>query len=1085
MRLRKSSMFLSALQKNISGFFLPLFIFMLLFLLEAGGVKAQTTPVKKTVLVLSPFQFDLATNLIAAQTMREEFGKATDLSLDVYYEYLDFNRFSDSAYQQKIFDLLIAKYKNKQVDLVVVGSETMLYLWLTQRAEILPNTPIVFFDVFTEHLNGLELPANMTGVSGTEDCTKSIRWFLDAMPEVNEVVLVMGAGKIEQGFFDHIQKLQENMKGQVKFTDLSGLPLAEISERVAKLPKTSIVFYHPMFEDAEGNKYRPLEAIRELTIVSSVPVMGGYDQFIGTGIIGGYMYSIDQQARDAAQISLRILRGETSSSVPIAKNQSDRFVFDHLALQRFDIPLSLLPTDSIVKNRQYSFWELYRAEIILVIASFTFLMFLVVILGITTKRLSQAKTALNHLNEDLESQVQERTAALSQNNRELELEIAERKQAEEQLRESEERFRSLLDSQEGNIMVLDFDGMHHYANQVSVSSIKGSVTTQDIIGKRLHDLYPARVADWQLEQTQRVFTTGQGFSGDFEVCMEDQISWWHLNLQPVRNGLGQVVHVMVNSFNITERKQMEDALRESESRFRGYFELPLGGRAITSPTKGWLDVNSELCDMLGYTKAELMQMTWAELTHPDDIAIDMAQFNRVMAGEIDGYTIGKRFIHKSGRSIHTHLAVQCMRHPDQTVDYFMALLLDITKLKQAEEEIKMLNATLEQRVEERTFELVHANRVKDEFLASMSHELRTPLNAISGYSQLLLEGLHGSINERQQRDLGIVRSSCDHLLGLITDILDVSKIESGQFTLHLESVDVNEVCKASMVFVNQFAEQKNIEMDYSTSEDEPVILADAKRLKQILVNLLNNAVKFTPEKGRIKLEVRTDVSAGLMRFSVTDTGIGISAEDLPKLFKPFVQLDGSLSRQYQGTGLGLSLVKRLVEIQGGSVDVQSEAGVGSCFTFVLPWQDVSMDNKGRDLIVADDQNGRLMTTPHAKVLIADDNEVNVMVVRDYLESFGYQVSVAFDGAEVLSKVEQEIPDVILMDIQMPHVNGVELTRRLRFDPRFATVPIIALTALALSGDRERCFEAGMNEYMSKPVSLKEVRTMVERFLIRA
>ena len=663
--------------------------------------------------------------------------------------------------------------------------------------------------------------------------------------------------------------------------------------------------------------------------------------------------------------------------------------------------------------------------------------------------------------------------------------VTERKRAEEQLRESEEKFRSLLESQEGNIMLLDFDGVHHYVNQVSVGSINGSYTTQDIIGKRLHDLYPASVADWQLEQTQRVFTTGQGLSGDFKVCMENQVSWWHLNLQPMRNASGQIAQVMVNSLNITERKQMEDALRESESRFRGYFELPLGGRAITSPTKGWLDVNSELCDMLGYTKAELMQMTWAELTHPDDIAIDMAQFNRVMAGEINGYTIGKRFIHKSGRSVHTHLAVQCMRHPDQTVDYFMALLLDITKLKQAEEEIKMLNATLEQRVEERTVELVRANRVKDEFLASMSHELRTPLNAISGYSQLLLEGLHGSINERQQRDLGIVRSSCDHLLGLITDILDVSKIESGQFTLHLESVDVNEVCKASMVFVNQFAEQKNIEMDYSTSEDEPVILADAKRLKQILVNLLNNAVKFTPEKGRIKLEVRTDISAGLMRFSVTDTGIGISAEDLPKLFKPFVQLDGSLSRQYQGTGLGLSLVKRLVEIQGGSVDVQSEAGVGSCFTFVLPWQDVSTDNKGRDLIVADDQKGRLMTTPHAKVLIADDNEVNVMVVRDYLESFGYQVSVAFDGAEVLSKVEQEIPDVILMDIQMPHVNGVELTRRLRTDPRFATVPIIALTALALPGDRERCFEAGMNEYMSKPVSLKEVRTIVERFLIRA
>ena len=135
----------------------------------------------------------------------------------------------------------------------------MLKLWLAQRAEILPNTPIVFFDISTEHLDALDLPANVTGVSGTEDCTKSVRWLLDAMPEVNEIVLVMGAGKIEQGFFDHIQKLQEHMKGQVKFTNLSGLPLAEITQQVAKLPKTSIVLYHPMFEDTEGTKYRPLE----------------------------------------------------------------------------------------------------------------------------------------------------------------------------------------------------------------------------------------------------------------------------------------------------------------------------------------------------------------------------------------------------------------------------------------------------------------------------------------------------------------------------------------------------------------------------------------------------------------------------------------------------------------------------------------------------------------------------------------------------------------------------------------------------------------------------------------------------------
>ncbi len=291
------------------------------------GKAVVVAPVKKTVLVMFPYQIDQPVNVIAAQAIREEFGGAADLNLDVYYEYMDLNRFSDPAYQQKMFDLYTAKYQSKSVDLVIVSSETMLNLWLAHRAEILPNAPIVFFDITTERLAALKLPADVSGVSGVEDYTKSVQWVLDKLPTVNEVVIVHGVGQLDQGFIQPVQTLQEKMKGQIKFTDLSTLPLSEIKQRIAELPKTAIVLYHLMFEDVDGNSYRPIDVLRELTAVSAVPVISGYDQFIGTGSIGGYMYSIDHQARDATQIGLRILRGTAASSIPIVKDQSNRFIF--------------------------------------------------------------------------------------------------------------------------------------------------------------------------------------------------------------------------------------------------------------------------------------------------------------------------------------------------------------------------------------------------------------------------------------------------------------------------------------------------------------------------------------------------------------------------------------------------------------------------------------------------------------------------------------------------------------------------------------------------------------------------------------
>ncbi|MBI5964404.1 MAG: PAS domain S-box protein [Chloroflexi bacterium] len=583
---------------------------------------------------------------------------------------------------------------------------------------------------------------------------------------------------------------------------------------------------------------------------------------------------------------------------------------------------------------------------------------------------------------------------------------------------------------------------------------------------------------------------GAPYDVEHRILVKEQVKWVRERAELEADADGNLLRGIGTVQDITERKQAEEALRTSRERFKTMFEqAPLGIALVDSLTGHIYEVNPRYAEIAGRSTAEILNIDWMQITHPDDMQADLDSMALLNSGKINGYQMEKRYLHPDGTAVWINMTIAPLSVEDKTHPRHLCMIENITERKQAEEMIRQYASELEMRVEERTAELVHANRAKDEFLANMSHELRTPLNGILGFSETLLAGVRGPINEKQEQALQMIQSSGEHLLGLINDILDVSKIESGKFEIHPETIEVNEICQASLVFIKHLAEKKSITVEYSSSPAASTILADPKRLKQILVNLLNNAVKFTPENGTIKLTVRDQAKEGLMRFSISDTGIGITPENLQRLFKPFVQVDSSLSRQNEGTGLGLTLVKKLVEMHGGSVDVESEVGAGSQFSFTLPWIQATEDNDTGGSPGAEREKSDPKITAessgYGRILLADDNESNAMIIQDYFENSGYKVFVAYDGGEVLSKAEEVSPDIILMDVQMPHVNGFEATRRLRSDPRFATVPIIALTAFAMPGDRERCLAAGMNEYLSKPVKLKELKQMIEKFLDRS
>lgn len=372
-------------------------------------------------------------------------------------------------------------------------------------------------------------------------------------------------------------------------------------------------------------------------------------------------------------------------------------------------------------------------------------------------------------------------------------------------------------------------------------------------------------------------------------------------------------------------------------------------------------------------------------------------------------------------------------------------------------------------------ELEHANTMKDSFLANMSHELRSPLSTIIGVAEALTDGIYGQVSAAQRECLNDSREAAQHLLSLINDLLDLSRARLGEIELYVEEYHIEDLLRSTMSIMREHAYRKGISLEFSMPNERVVLLGDVRRIKQVFVNLLSNAIKFTPSGGSVTIGVEPNAEGNCVRVHVNDDGIGIAEEHLKHVFEPFIQLDSRLSRQHEGTGLGLPIVQRIVDLHGGVVEVQSKIGKGSTFTIVLPW-----DEAQRSIFEELKASEAISTREGAPVerglmYIVDDNAMNRRLLRGYAEQEGFGVREFSGGQACLdAMIIDPTPDIIVMDIQMPGMDGLETIRRIRAGERvYEHTPIVALTALVMPGDRELCLAAGADHYVSKPVEYRD------------
>jgi PAS domain S-box-containing protein len=516
---------------------------------------------------------------------------------------------------------------------------------------------------------------------------------------------------------------------------------------------------------------------------------------------------------------------------------------------------------------------------------------------------------------------------------------------------------------------------------------------------------------------------------------------------------------------VRERGVAEAALRESETRFRNILNhVPIG--VIYTDLRGNVkQTNPRFCELTGYSDEELLGLNLSDYVHPEDLMHDVDLMAQLVRGDIPMYRRHLRYIAKRGDIVWVQATVSLLRDTNGKPRSIVGVVEDIT------EHLKLEEA-------ERAREAAEAsNRAKSEFLSRMSHELRTPLNAMLGFAQLLELDPRHPLDDAQKPWVGQIQQAGWHLLEMINDVLDLSRIESGNLRLQIETLDLDELLDATVAMVEGDAQHRRIGITREFTRGNTTVLGDMTRVKQILTNLLSNAVKYNADGGHIHISNRA-VDSDACEIIVRDTGLGMTPQQLAELFQPFNRLGRERSAQ-QGTGIGLVISQRLAELMGGSLRAHSVAGEGSAFILKLPCSE-DPDTVRSDL-------DSLLPEPaeyHRRLVhYVEDNETNVEVMRGILaQRPQVEMAVSITGLDGLAAIRARKPDLILLDMHLPDISGLELLRHLKRDEHTEGIPIVVVSADALAQQIDAAFEAGCTQYLTKPVNVAELLGVLDDLL---